>query len=137
MFKTSFIDEVDVELEFGGGRRHIDIRFGILNHGTFDQDERTNARKINIAVVGLPDPTENFLSWLDKCSSGIDAKETTKPNLFPRFPGFGADSPFNAEWVCDNRAIRNLSTNDISHLQSLSTPGEIIKKAVSFYTSEF
>jgi len=136
MHRTNFIDETDVELEFGGGRRHVDIRFGILNHGTLDSDERSDVRHINIAIIGLPELTDRFLEWLQACGSGIESKETTKPNLFPRFPGFGADSPFNAEWVCDERAVRTLSTAEIAKLQKLSTPGEVIKHAVSLYTTE-
>jgi len=136
MPETDFIDEVDIELEFGGGNRHIDIRFGILNHGTLDRDERTDARYIHLAIIGLPEPTDKFLDWLEACGSGVESKETRKPNLFPRFPGFGANSPFNAEWVCDERAIRNLSTTEITKLQELNGPGEIIKHAVSLYTSE-
>ena len=50
MLKTGFIDEI--ELEFGNGNRHVDIKFGILNHGTLDSREREDAKKINIAVIG-------------------------------------------------------------------------------------
>ena len=136
MPKIEFIDEVDVELEFGGGNRHIDIRFGILNHGTLDRDERSDVRHINVAIIGLPETTDKFLAWLESCSSGIESKETTKPNLFPRFPGFGANSPFNAAWLCDDRSIRSLPTIEIAKLETLNTPGEIIKHAVDLYTSE-
>ncbi|MCP4609733.1 MAG: hypothetical protein GY845_13580 [Planctomycetes bacterium] len=136
MHETKFIDEVDIELEFGGGNRHIDIRFGILNHGTLDRNERSDVRQINVAIIGLPDLTDKFLEWLELCDSGIESKETPKQNLFPRFPGFGANSPFNAEWVCNDRAIRNLSTAEITKLQNLDTPREVIKQAVSLYTSE-
>jgi hypothetical protein len=136
MPQARFIDEVDVELEFGGGNRHIDIRFGILNHGTLDRDERSDVRRINVAIIGLPELTEKFLEWLERCDAGIEAKETAKPNLFPRFPGFGANSPYNAEWACDERSIRNLSATEITKLQKLHTPGEIIKHAVGLYISE-
>ena len=136
MPETKFIDEVDVELEFAGGNRHIDIRFGILNHGTLDRDERSDARHINIAIIGSPEPTDKFVEWLDACGSGVASKETGKPNLFPRFPGFGANSPFNAEWVCDERAVRNLAITEITKLQKLNSPGEIIKHAVALYASE-
>ena len=51
MTKTGFIDEVDVELEFGSGGRHVDMRFGILNHGVLDGSERDTAREIKIGVI--------------------------------------------------------------------------------------
>ncbi len=134
MLKTGFIDEI--ELEFGNGNRHIDIKFGILNHGTLDSREREDAKKINIAVVGLPESTNCFLEWFKKCNDGIDAKDTSKSNLFPKFPGFGKNSPFNAEWECPERAIRYLSLSGIKKLESLKTSGEIIKGAVQLYASE-
>lgn len=61
MTEINFIDEVDIELEFGGGNRHIDIRFGILNYGTLDRDERSGVRHINVAIIGLPELTDAFL----------------------------------------------------------------------------
>jgi len=134
MLKTGFIDEI--ELEFGNGNRHVDIKFGILNHGTLDSREREDAKKINIAVIGLPESINGFLEWLKECNDGIDAKDTSKSNLFPKFPGFGCNSPFNAEWECSERAMRYLSLSKIKELESLKTPGEIIKGAVKIYASE-
>jgi hypothetical protein len=136
MPRIGFIDEENVELEFGGGRRHVDIRFGILNHGVLDRDERASAREINIGVIGTPQLMDGFLEWLDACGNGVDAKQTKKPNLFPRFPGFGEDSPFNANWTCDTRAQRRLSTADVAALSSSATPGEIIRRAVELYLAE-
>lgn len=134
MIKTGFIDEK--ELEFGNGNRHIDIKFGILNHGTLDSKEREDVKRINIAVIGLPETTNHFLEWLVKCNDGIDAKETSKTNLFPRFPGFGRNSPFYAEWDCSERAKRYLSLSEITKLAPMKTPGEIIKGVVKLYATE-
>lgn len=136
MPKIGFIDEECVELEFAGGKRHVDIRFGILNYGVLDRDERTSAREISIGVIGTPQLMDGFLEWLDSCGSGVDAKETKKTNLFPRFPGFGGDSPFNANWICDVRAQRRLSVADVAALSSSTTPGEIIRRAVELYLVE-
>lgn len=136
MMKTGFIDEVDVELEFGSGGRHVDIRFGILNHGVLDGSERDTAREIKIGAIGTTKLIDGFLSWLEECGEGVDAKQSNKPNLFPRFPGFGKGSPFNAYWACDARSRRALAQSDIAALASLGTPGEIVKKAVSLYVAE-
>jgi hypothetical protein len=136
MLRTDFIDEVEVELEFAGGRRHVDIRFGILNHGVLDRDDRATSREIKIGVIGTTQLIDGFLGWLDNCGNGVDAKQTNKPNLFPRFPGFGENSPFNAKWVCDARAQRRLSIGNITRLSSLTTAGDIIKQAVGLYLTE-
>ncbi|NOZ22236.1 MAG: hypothetical protein GXP25_14245 [Planctomycetes bacterium] len=136
MNSTSFIDEVDVELEFAGSGRHVDIRFGILNHGVLDGDERQKAWEIKIGIIGTVGLIDGFLVWLNKCGDGVDAKESNRPNLFPRFPGFGEDSPFNACWTCDARSRRGLSSADIAGLGRLGTPGEIVKGAVRLYLAE-
>ena len=136
MNSTSFIDEVDVELEFAASGRHVDMRFGILNHGVLDGDERQKAWEIKIGIIGTLDLIDGFLAWLDKCGDGVDAKESNKPNLFPRFPGFGEDSPFNACWTCDARSRRGLSSGDIAGLERLGTAGDIVKGAVHLYLAE-
>jgi hypothetical protein len=136
MARTDFIDEVEIELEFGGGSRHVDIRFGILNYGVLDRDERATAREITIGVVGTPQLIDGFLEWLDACAGGVAAKQTNKANLFPRFPGFGAGSPFNATWTCDTRAQRRISPSDFARLSTLSTPGDIVMQAVRPYVAE-
>jgi len=79
MFETGFIDEP--ELEFGGGKRHIDIRFGISNYGTLDREERATPREIQIGVIGTPQLTDAFLNWLNACAKGVAAKASNKPNL--------------------------------------------------------
>ena len=133
---TGFIDEIDLEMEFGGGQRHVDIRYGILNHGVLDCNEREGHQAISLGVVGTAQTIEGFLGWLKECSDGVDAKESKKPNLFPRFPGFGPDSPFNAQLNCDDRAKRILGVQDISKLGEFSTPGEVVKGAVALYLNE-
>lgn len=136
MNQVGFIDETEIPLEFGDERRHVDIRFGIINHGVLDHDEDEGPRAIRIGVVGSPSTNEACLKWLEKCSEGVAAKETAKPNLFPRFPGFGEDSPFNAVIKCDDRSRRALSNHEITKLASATTPGDIVKQAVALYVAE-
>lgn len=136
MIDMRFVDETDVPLEFGGGCRHVDIRFGILNHGVLDRDERIDHRRIKLGVIGSPATIEAFLEWLDRSSDGVAAKESSKPSLFPRFPGFGEDSPFHATLDCESRGQRSLSPDTISALASAEAPGEIVRHAVAVYVAE-
>lgn len=136
MTTASFIDENDVPLEFGGGHRHVDIRFGLLSHGVLDRDGRDIPLSLRLGLIGLPEPNLQFLHWLESSSAGVEAKETNQPNLFPRFPGFGAESPYNAVWACDDRAQRTLSSHDIAALNTLLSPGEIVRRVVALYIAE-
>ena len=42
-------------------------------------------------------------AWFGKCKGGIPAKDSRQPYLFPKFPGFTADSSFHAALVTGPR----------------------------------
>lgn len=108
--KPLFIHEP--ELEFGQGR-HIDIRFGIANYKPLDYRDALAPKTIPLGIVGTERSISDLRSWLDICSQGIEAKASNQPNLFPSFPGFGEESPFDAKLVFDARLERQLSVRDL------------------------
>lgn len=136
MNRIGFIDETEIPLEFGDERRHVDIRYGILNHGVLDREEDQGPRMIRTGLIGSPTTNQACLKWLEECSEGVAAKGSPKPNLFPRFPGFGEDSPFHAVIRCDDRSQRTLSREGIASLATWSAPGDIVKQAVALYIAE-
>lgn len=136
MIQAGFIDETGIPLEFANHGRHVDIRYGIMNYGVLDSAERENPKEIKIGMIGTAPLIAGLLEWLDKSGGGVNAKKSKHPNLFPRFPGFGDDSPFNAHWVCDPRSQRSLSPNDIADLSKQTTAGGIVQAAVELYVAE-
>jgi hypothetical protein len=88
------------ELEFGTGN-HIDIRFGLMEHGPLDVTEAARPEKVRVAVVGSNQSIEGVSAWIDKCRGEIPAKQSGTPNLFPLFPGFSQQECFRAEVVLD------------------------------------
>ncbi len=77
----AFLDEP--ALEFGGNGRHIDIRFGIMEHGPLDRARGTAPRRLRVGLVGSPDTLAGTLGWLNRCKNGVAAKPSHQPNLFP------------------------------------------------------
>ena len=104
---------LEPELEFGGGLRHIDIRFGIMGYGPFDVGLDYAPKRIRIGIVGTEKTLEKFLAWLDQCRAGIAAKDGNKPNLFPRFPGLGEDVALRCSVVTDRALQRTVHFNAI------------------------
>ena len=96
--KLTFIEEP--ELEFGTGR-HIDIRFGIVRHNPFDVNESQRPERIEIGVVGTHQSIGGVTDWFERLADEVPAKESRKPNLFCRFPGFSANSPFRSSLIFD------------------------------------
>lgn len=95
------------ELEFGTGR-HIDIKFGLMNYGPLDFESTLAPKRIRLGIVGTPETIEGVSKWIEKCRSGIVAKPSKRPNLFPRFPGFGPDMNLSADFVLDNSLYRSI-----------------------------
>lgn len=128
--KIDFIREP--ELEFGVGGRHIDIRFGIMSYGPLDRAERVGPREIRVGIVGTNEGVEKLEEWLERCCKGLPGKQSKQPNLFPRFPGFSADSCFNSDLIIDARLERRLTVKEIEKLDS----GKIIEEATEMYLRE-
>ena len=40
------------ELEFGGGSRHVDIRFGIKDYGPFDLQAPKAPKEVRLGLIG-------------------------------------------------------------------------------------
>ena len=131
--KAQFFHEP--ELEFGTGR-HIDIKFGLMNYGPLDIDNPLAPKKIKLGIVGTPETIEGVSNWLEKCRSGIQAKPSKRPNLFPRFPGFGDGMPLCADLVVDNQLQRSILQNDFDELCQKPKTDEVLQKIAELYLEE-
>jgi len=131
--KTDFFHEP--ELEFGTGR-HIDIKFGLMNHGPFDFDNPLAPKKIKLGIVGTPETIEGIVAWLEKCRTGIPAKPSKRPNLFPRFPGFGEEMPLCADFVLDSQLQRIIPQKNFDELCRGPKTDEALLKIAQLYLDE-
>jgi hypothetical protein len=114
-----FIDEPD--LEFGGGGHHIDVRFGLMQHGPLDRGMSTAPAQLRVGIVGTEETIEGVQKWLEKTRSGTPAKDSRLANLFPPFPGFSNDSCFGSSLVFHERWLAPIHKREI---QSIITAGD-------------
>ena len=121
------------ELEFGGGLRHIDIRFGIMSYGPFDTGLDYAPKRIRIGLVGTEKTVEKFLNWLDQCRIGIAAKDGNKPNLFPPFPGLGEEVALRCAVVTDRNLQRTVHFNSIRAVIEKGDHNDAVVKAVALF----
>jgi hypothetical protein len=137
----AFLEEP--ELEFGTGR-HIDIRFGIMNHGPLDFDSRVAPHGLNLGIVGSTESIEGVRGWLERCRKEIPGKrnkddsnkESHQPNLFPRFPGFSDEAGFRNSLVMDDRLCRDFQKRAITDITVLPNRTERIERSVDLYMEE-
>ena len=117
--KMEFFDEP--ELEFGSGGTHVDIRHGIMLHGPLDLGEATAPTQIRVGLVGTAESVEGIRNWLEHCKTGVPAKASRLGNLFPPFPGFGAETTFHCDLAFHDRWTSTLRQREIDQL--LKNPG--------------
>lgn len=126
------------ELEFGNGGRHIDPRFGIMNHGPLDVGTSAARERIRVGVVGLPSATEGIREWLTRAREPLPAKAARYPkqqSLFPGFPGFDQDHTFRSILVLDDRTVRTVSTRTLASSGSRDS-ATAVRVAVEAYMAE-
>jgi hypothetical protein len=124
------------ELEFGGGNRHVDIRFGIKDYGPFDLQASKAPKEVRIALIGTAETVEGTSRWIEKCSQGIAQKETNKPNLFPAFPPVTSTSSFCCEFSTDPTWTRILSSAAIETVGEAEGIAARVERAAELFTKE-
>ncbi|MFB3924330.1 MAG: hypothetical protein ACE145_21630 [Terriglobia bacterium] len=128
-----FLDEP--ELEFGAGK-HVDIRFGVANYGPLDFDSPLAPRQIKVGIIGSPETVEGVQRWLIRCRTGIAAKPSKQPNLFPKFPGFTSESSFRSAVLMDTSLCRYLYPNSLKEIDKLGEQDEKVKASVTLFMEE-
>ncbi len=123
------------ELEFGTGK-HIDIKFGLMNYGPLDFDTQLGPKKIKLGIAGTPETIEGIVKWLEKCRTGIAAKQSNRPNLFPRFPGFGEEMTLSTDFVFDSQLQRPIPQRYFDDLCRKPKTDEVLREIAQLYLNE-
>jgi hypothetical protein len=123
------------ELEFGTGR-HIDIKFGLMNYGPLDFESAVAPKKIKLGIVGTRETIDGVVKWFEKCRTGIAAKLSRRPNLFPRFPGFGEDMQLCTDFVFDSQLHRPIPPDYFTELCQKPRTDQTIQEIADLFLSE-
>lgn len=133
MMRAEVLDEP--ELEFGGGGRHVDPRFGLTAYGPADLTTGGAPSAIRIGLVGPAEQLDGLRRWLERCREPIPAKDERYPHLFPSFPGCDIDRGLYTTLVFSDRNTRQVPDRSLRALVNRSGP-EPINEAVDLYTEE-
>lgn len=132
--KASLLTEP--ELEFGGLGRHIDIKFGLMDHGPFDYDSSVAPREIKVGLIGTTETIEGVMAWFERCRHEIPAKKSRQPHLFPRFPGFNLDCGFRSTLVTEARLQRTVHERVFDRIALADDPARIVRETVQVFYEE-
>jgi hypothetical protein len=106
-----------------------------MDYGPVDfSTERT--KEVRLGVVGSSQTIGKLGEWLRRCETGIPAKNSRQPNLFPPFPGSGILGPFRCSFDVGTRHVRTLSPSLISRIVSEKDDDAAVALAVEAFTNE-
>jgi hypothetical protein len=131
--KADVLDEP--ELEFGGGNRHIDPRFGIATYGPADLLTPDAPRAVRIGLIGPADQLDGLGTWLERCREPIPAKDERYPHLFPEFPGCDIDVGLHSTLVLSDRNTKTISPSTVRAIENAPTESGLLR-AVDAYAEE-
>jgi hypothetical protein len=131
--KAEFLDEP--ELEFGHGGRHVDIRFGLMSFGPLDIGSPRRPQDISVAIIGTGETIDGMSRWFEACRNELPAKDSPRPNLFPRFPGFDKTTPFQAKLALDPTLQGRIHQRDLDRVIAGPTD-RLIADSVELFLGE-
>src|SRR5690606_6114761 len=71
------------------------------------------------------------------CRTGIDAKPSKQPNLFPRFPGLGPEESFRCSLLLDSQLQRAVNQSIFDRLAKNTKGNALVREAVNIFLAEF
>ena len=122
-------------LEFAGGARHVDPRFGVAEYGPADLVAESAPRTIRVGLLGEQAGNDAAQEWLEGCRDPIIGKDADRPGLFPAFPGFASDCGYRSELVFDSRLQRLIRQREVQRLEGLE-PRQRVQAATELYLDE-
>lgn len=126
---------IEPSLEFAGGERHIDPRFGITEFGPADLATKTRPSTISVGIVGTQASIDGIQAWLEPFKTRVEPKSTDRPGLWPAFPGFSSDVGYRAELAFDSRLQRPIKPRALEDLAA-KDPRARVEAAVELYVDE-
>ena len=123
------------ELEFGGGQRHVDPRFGISAYGPADLGDKDAPTKIRLGLVGSREQIDGIRRWIERCRRLIAVEDKRHPHLFPAFPGCTPSTGLCTTLYLAASKCRQLPDEALRRIGNLR--GELaIQAAVALYMDE-
>jgi hypothetical protein len=108
-------------LLFGGHRSHIDPKTGLSLYGpyTVSDQERPPLTSITVGFVGPSTLLTAARDWIARCQGAV-LNDGSQPFLYPHFPGFSAEFPFQCGLILGDSWREVL--NDVKLASALRNP---------------
>ncbi|MBF2063658.1 MAG: hypothetical protein IGS39_04390 [Calothrix sp. C42_A2020_038] len=107
-----------------------------MQHKPLDYNSTSVPKEIKLGIIGSSETVDGLNIWLEKCSQGIEAKNSKQVNLFPEFPGWGGEKILPTQISIDSRRNSIISNKDIQKLLKQDDSNTLISDCVDFLIEE-
>jgi hypothetical protein len=121
-------------LAFGGGHQHVDPKIGLGLYGPYTPrgQNRPPLSSIILGIVGPANMIADAERWLEACK-GMLLNDGSEPFLYPHFPGFNADHPFQCELLWGDTWREAIRANELQAALDEPNFHERVKRVVGLY----
>jgi hypothetical protein len=121
-------------LAFGGRHEHVDPKTGLGLYGPYSLagQARPPLRSVTVGIVGPGPMVSDAEQWLQACR-GILSNDGSQPFLYPHFPGFNSEHPFQCELVFGDPWNESLRAVDIQKALEPANFFERVQRVIDFY----
>lgn len=121
-------------LAFGGKHQHVDPKIGLGLYGPYSLrgQSQPELSKIIVGLVGPGGMVADTEMWLQKCSSVI-VNDGSQPYLYPHFPGFNENLPFQCKFITGDTWKEVLGEKQVEQSLAPSNFYDRIKMVVRLY----
>jgi hypothetical protein len=121
-------------LAFGGKHEHVDPKTGLGLYGpyTLTGQRRPSLTSIVIGIVGSASMIADAEQWLSACKTVL-TNDGSQPFLYPHFPGFNSNHPFQCELIFGDTWRECIKDNELQTVLGVANFYDRVKKVVSLY----
>lgn len=119
---------------FGGRHEHIDPKVGLGLYGPYSLvgQSRPSLSSIIVGIVGLPDMVADAEQWLRGCQ-GMLTNDGSEPFLYPHFPGFNLEFPFQCELIFGETWRETIKKDKFQEAIDADNFCERLKRVIKLY----
>ncbi len=105
------------------------MNYGPLDLLTTDGEPRS----MPLGLIGTPETVEGVLDWVGRIRNGVAAKDSKRPNLFPRFPGFSGEGALKTDLAFEQSCFQEIPSRDFSRICAGERTTAGIEEAVDLF----
>lgn len=121
-------------LLFGGKKEHVDPKTGLALYGPYSLagQSRPILSGITVGVIGTSQMIGDAEAWLEACKSPVE-NDGSQPFLYPGFPGFSSEHPFQCDLIYGPTWQETLPRNELKEALKTELYYDRIRSVIGVY----